>query len=73
VVSKCLLYVEMDANTTARHVHYAPYLDYRPIATGEPGIESILDRPEGQWITRELESRTLNEAAARHVRCPAVG
>ena len=29
-----------------RHMHYAPYLDYRPLAEGEPGVEAILDRPE---------------------------
>lgn len=62
VVSKQMLYVEMDAKTTTRHVHYAPYLDYRPIAAGEPGIESILDRPECQWITRELEKQVQGYA-----------
>src|SRR5581483_2024522 len=42
VVSKRMLYVELDADGTTRHVHYAPYLDYRPLAKGEPGIEAIL-------------------------------
>jgi SNF2 family DNA or RNA helicase len=67
VVSKHMLYVEMDANTSTRHVHYAPYLDYRPIVAGEPGIESILDRPECQWITRELEKQVQGYAITQVV------
>jgi chorismate mutase len=67
VVSKRMLYVEMDASTSTRHVHYAPYLDYRPIAAGEPGIESILDRPECQWITRELEKQVQGYAITQVV------
>jgi hypothetical protein len=51
VVSKRVLYVEQDASGTTRHVHYAPYLDYRPLGEGEPGIDSILERPECQWIS----------------------
>ncbi|WP_295388220.1 helicase-related protein [uncultured Thiodictyon sp.] len=50
VVSKRMLYVEQDADGTTRHIHYAPYLDYRPLAAGEPGCDTILDRPECQWI-----------------------
>ncbi|MEF8719595.1 MAG: hypothetical protein V5B44_18510 [Candidatus Accumulibacter necessarius] len=57
VVSKRMLYVEMDARRRTRHVHYAPYLDYRPLATGEPGIDAILDRPECQWITANWRKR----------------
>src|SRR5205823_5890006 len=41
VVSRRMLYVEVDAAGVTRHVHYAPYLDYRPLAMGEPGIEAI--------------------------------
>jgi hypothetical protein len=50
VVSKRMLYVEQDASGATRHVHYAPYLDYRPLKEGEPSINAILDRPECQWI-----------------------
>ena len=32
VVSRRMLYVELDAAGNARHLHYAPYLDYRPLA-----------------------------------------
>lgn len=57
VVSKRMLYVEMDAAGTARHLHYAPYLDYRPLKADEPDIAGILSRPECGWISRELEQK----------------
>ena len=59
LVSQRMLYVELDADGTARHLHYAPYLDYRPLAEGEPGVEAILARPECAWITRELEQQAF--------------
>ena len=62
VVSKRMLYVEMDASGNTRHVHYAPYLDYRPLAEGEPGIDAIIERPECQWIDRELEKKVQGYA-----------
>lgn len=55
VVSKRMMYVEMDAQGSARHVHYAPYLDFRPLKEDEPDIDALLARPECQWIDRELE------------------
>lgn len=64
VVSKRMLYVEMDADGATRHVHYAPYLDYRPLAAGEPGCEAILDRIECQWIKRGLEQKAQAYAIA---------
>ena len=67
VVSKRMLYVEQDAAGAMRHVHYAPYLDYRPLVDGEPGVEAILDRPECQWINRELEQKTQGYAIANVV------
>lgn len=67
VVSKRMLYVERDAEGNTRHVHYAPYLDYRPLAVGEPGIEAILDRPECQWIDRDLEQKAQGYAVANVV------
>ena len=36
VVSKRMLYVEIDADGKARHLQYAPYLDYRPLAARRP-------------------------------------
>lgn len=57
IVSKRMLYVELDAEGQARHLHYAPYLDYRPLAADEPDIAAILARPECARINRDLESK----------------
>jgi superfamily II DNA/RNA helicase len=67
VISKRMLYVELDADGTTRHVQYAPYLDYRPLAKDEPDVTAILDRPECAWISRELEHKALGHAVARVV------
>ncbi len=66
IISKRMLYVEMDETGGASHVHYAPYLDFRPLAEGEPGVEALLARPECQWITRDLE-KTAQGYAVAHV------
>ncbi len=67
VVSRRLLYVELDADGKARHAGYAPYLDYRPLRPDEPLPEQILARPECAWITRDLESRAQAYAVAHVV------
>ncbi|MEK6324546.1 MAG: helicase-related protein [Acidobacteriota bacterium] len=67
VVSKRMLYVELDADGTTRNMHYAPYLDYRPLAEGEPGVNAILDRPECEWITREVEQQAQGYAVTHVV------
>ena len=64
IVSKRMLYVELDADGVTRHVHYAPYLDYRPLGEHDPGLASILDRPECAWIDRELEKKAAGYAVA---------
>ena len=64
VVSKRMLYVELDSAGNARHLHYAPYLDYRPLQEDEPGVDAILARPEATWITRELEQKAQGYAIA---------
>ncbi|MCY4578416.1 MAG: helicase-related protein [Chloroflexi bacterium] len=64
VVSKRMLYVELDAEGNSRHPHYAPYLDYRPLAEDEPGVEAILRRPECTWLTSDLEDKAKNYAIA---------
>jgi SNF2 family DNA or RNA helicase len=61
-ISRRLLYVEMDAAGRARHLHYAPYLDYRPLGDGEPTVADVLARPECAWITRDLERTALGHA-----------
>ena len=67
VISRRMLYVEVDAEGKTRHLHNAPYLDYRPLADGEPGLEEILARPECAWITRDLEQQARGEAIAHIV------
>jgi SNF2 family DNA or RNA helicase len=67
VISKRMLYVELDAAGATRHLHYAPYLDYRPLAESEPGVAAILDRPECAWITRQLEQQAQGYAVAHVV------
>ena len=67
VVSRRMLYVELDAIGAMRNVQYAPYLDYRPLAEGEPDVEVILDRPECVWINRSLEQTALGHAVAHVV------
>lgn len=67
VVSKRLLYVEIDESGQARHLHYAPYLDYRALMSNEPSLEAILVRPECAWLTRELEHMAQGYAVANVV------
>jgi superfamily II DNA or RNA helicase len=61
-ISRRILYVELDAAGNARHIHYAPYLDYRPLQLGEPGVDAILAHPECAWITRQLEKKAQGYA-----------
>ncbi len=67
VVSKRLLFVEIDAEGLAHHLNYAPYLDYRPLAQDEPSIEAILARTECAWIGRDLEAKAQAHAIANVV------
>ncbi|SDR39013.1 protein of unknown function [Rhizobiales bacterium GAS113] len=67
IVSKRMLYVEIDPAGNARHLQYAPYLDYRPLAKNEPEVEAFLARPEAAWIGQGLEQRALSYAIAQVV------
>ena len=62
VISKQMLYVELEKNLEARHLHYAPYLDYRPLNPEEPTIEEFFELPELSWINRELEQKAQGYA-----------
>jgi SNF2 family DNA or RNA helicase len=64
VISKRVLYVELDPAGNARALQYAPYLDYRPLEPAEPGVEAVLDRPECEWIDRGLEQKAQAHAIA---------
>jgi superfamily II DNA or RNA helicase len=66
-ISRRMLYVEMDAEGHTRHLHYAPYLDYRPLAEGEPSVADFLARPECGWVTRVVEQNAQRHAIAQIV------
>jgi len=63
-ISKQMLYVDLDVDGQARHLNYAPYLDYRPLKPGEIDVDALLARPECSWITRDLEQKALGHAIA---------
>jgi SNF2 family DNA or RNA helicase len=67
VISKRMLYVEIDKDGSARHLHYAPYLDYRPLQADEPSIDDILSQPECSWISRDMEQKVQGYAVAHVV------
>jgi hypothetical protein len=67
VVSKRLLFVEIDSEGGTRHLNYAPYLDYRPLKEDEPAIGAVLARQECAWIGRDLEARAQSHAIAKVV------
>ena len=62
IASQRMLYVEIDASGRKRHLHYAPYLDYRGLVEGEPTPGEMLARPELAWISEELEKEAQVEA-----------
>lgn len=64
IISKRMLYVELDPQGNARHLHYAPYLDYRALMPNEPEVDGILSRPESNWISRDLEQKAQAHAIA---------
>ena len=66
-ISRQMLYVELTADGPTRSLHYAPYLDYRPLVDGELDVDVLLARPECAWITRDLEQRALGHAIAQIV------
>ena len=67
VISQRVLYVELDNDGVTRHLHYAPYLDYRPLKDEDPSVDAILDRTECAWIGRDLEQAAQAYAVAEVV------
>ena len=67
VISRRMLYVELEADGVARHLRYAPYLDYRPLIADDPALDRILDRPECAWIDRDMEGKAQGYAIAKVV------
>ena len=66
-VSKRTLYVGMDDRLQTVRQDYAPYLDYRPLADGEPTVKEIIGRPECGWISADLEGKALEFAVSNLV------
>ncbi|MDE0078116.1 MAG: DUF3883 domain-containing protein, partial [Caldilineaceae bacterium] len=67
VISRRMLYVELDAAGNARHKEYAPYLDYRPLQPDEPEAEAVLARPECDWVGAALEQSAQRYSVAHVV------
>jgi SNF2 family DNA or RNA helicase len=67
VVSRRMLYVEVDGTGNTRHLKYAPYLDYRPHTQDEPAVAELLARPECAWIGARLEQKAVGYAIANVV------
>jgi superfamily II DNA or RNA helicase len=66
-ISKQLLYVELNAAGEAHHLHYAPYLDYRPLRPNELDVDVLLTHPVCAWITRDLEQQAVAHAIVQVV------
>ena len=66
-VSKKMLHVEVGAELETVGQDYAPYLDYRPLSDGEPGVQEIVGRPECSWIGGNLEAQAVEYAVSRLV------
>ena len=64
-LSRRMLYVEIDSQGACRHLHHAPYLDYRPLNEAEPAAAELLARPDCAWINRDLEAAAQREAIAQ--------
>src|SRR5437870_5251028 len=62
-ISRRMLYVEMDADGRTQDLHYAPYLDCRPPADGEPAMADLLPRPDCTCIMRPPAQRALSHAS----------
>jgi superfamily II DNA or RNA helicase len=67
IVSQRMLYVNVSADGAYASEQGAPYLNYRPLAEGEPGVDAILSRPELDWLTHDVEGKAQAFAIAHVV------
>lgn len=65
IISKQLLFAEMDEDGSVWGAGPAPYLDYRPATPEE--IERIRPKIEAQWLSGTLESRVVSYALSEIV------
>ncbi len=61
-ISRRMLYVEIDSEGKKSHLHYAPYLDYRPLKTQDPDSNEIMNNKACEWIDKDLENAALQHA-----------
>jgi len=66
-IAQQMLYVELNAAGEACHLHYAPYLDYRPLRPNELDLDCLLAHPACAWISRDLEQQAVAHAIAQVV------
>ncbi len=64
IISKRMLYVEIDAQGKIGELRHAPYLDYRPLRDDEPTVDSIMNHSNSRWISRDLEQQAMSHAIA---------
>ncbi len=64
-ISKRMLHIEVNSELETVGQDYAPYLDYRPLRAGEPGVPEIVSRPECGWIGGDLEAKAVEYAVSR--------
>ncbi len=62
-ISKQMLYVELAQNQSPRSLHYAPYLDYRPLAGGAGNTEHGARSMEHEAGIAECESLPASRSA----------
>lgn len=67
VISKRVLYVEIESNGQMNQLRHAPYLDYRPLGEDDPSVEQILAHAESAWIERNLEQEAHAHAVTHAV------
>lgn len=66
-ISRKMLYVEIDGSGNARHLHYAPCLDYRALTPEDPELATLLSLPEAAWITHDVEKSAIGYAVSQVV------
>jgi len=57
VISKRVLNVEINEAGDTHDLHYAPYLDYRPLEPEDASVDDLLTDPSCQWVTKNVASR----------------
>jgi len=67
VISRRLLYVEVDHGGTCRHADSAPYLDYRPLGEDQKLLTQVLDHERCSWIDAGQEQLAMAHAIEKIV------